>query len=1077
MKKRAYVKNQIRIISKTKARFLSIFCIVFLGAAFFAGLRQTPLIMQETMNHYYRQYNWSDLNYIGTLGFDQETISKVKNIKEVKQIDYGMRFDALMKYQDQTKGVTVYTSDHFDKGVSLPELTKGRLPKKDNEILLDAYLAKQKNISLNQKMTLESQYGKKEYRVVGLCNDTRYTCNFERGTNSLGDGNNSGFVLMKTVGNEMMALPQSLYDLYDGQVVYNDLRIQIKGSERYRIFTDQYDDFIKQVNKKIKKVLNQQYRSFYSQLVSDANDQLTDGKNAYENGLNQYLQGVSQYQQGKEQYEQGLKQYQDGYRQYQTGYNQYLSGLKQYQDGFNLFQEKKKEYQKGYQDYQTYSKQLSQYDQALQALNNQCGSYQNVVNQVNQLKEAIANPNLDQQTLQIYQAQLKQLEIAMASYEQLASQSQNIETLRAKLPTIKKTLDQSLQTINQTEKTFVEKKQQLEQAKIKLDTSKKTLDASKQQLDQAKKQLDESKIVLDQTNEQLNNAEKQLDQSGEQIKDIPQGKVVTLTKNENAAILSYKANCQSIESLSILFPMIFFLVAALVSLTTMTRMVEEQRVQSGTLRALGYDKKDVINQYLIYAFLATFFACGLGIVFGTYFFPGIIVYLYRIMMFDVGASTRIIFDALTCVETFAISVLITLVATFMVCMQELYEVPAQLLRPKAPKNGKRNLLERIGFIWKRLSFNQKVTMRNIFRYKKRFFMSVVGIAGCSALMVVGFGLKQSISPLASEQYQKMWVYDGVVNYDSHLNNEQLQQAQSDFKHFKHIKETMNIFDKTVSVGQQYATIEIPQNPKRFKDFIKMTSFETGKTLTLNNQGVMINAKLAELLDVKTGDQMTLTLNNKEYSVKIAGVYKLYFRHYVYMTPEYYKQITGEEVTYNSQYFTLDKDTHQSEKNLTYQVDHHQGMTSIQFVKGISESFITQMESINSVVFILIVCAGALAFIVLYNLTNINIQERKSEIATIKVLGFYPKEVYDYVFRENTILSLIGSLLGLYLGKLIHNYLIKTVEVDMAMFIRSVHFTSYIYAMILTFIFTFFIDFVMRKVLKNIDMVESLKSIE
>ena len=344
-------------------------------------------------------------------------------------------------------------------------------------------------------------------------------------------------------------------------------------------------------------------------------------------------------------------------------------------------------------------------------------------------------------------------------------------------------------------------------------------------------------------------------------------------------------------------------------------------------------------------------------------------------------------------------------------------------------------------------------------------------------MVVGFGLKQSISPLASEQYQKMWVYDGVINYDSHLNSEQLQQAQSDFKHFKHIKETMNIFDKTVSVGQQYATIEIPQNPKRFKDFIKMTSFETGKTLTLNNQGVMINAKLAELLDVKTGDQMTLTLNNKEYRVKIAGVYKLYFRHYIYMTPAYYKQITGEEVTYNSQYFTLNKDTHQSEKNLTYQVDHHQGMTSIQFVRGISESFITQMESINSVVFILIVCAGALAFIVLYNLTNINIQERKSEIATIKVLGFYPKEVYDYVFRENTILSLIGSIFGLYLGKLIHNYLIKTVEVDMAMFIRSVHFTSYIYAMILTFIFTFFIDFVMRKVLKNIDMVESLKSIE
>ena len=510
-------------------------------------------------------------------------------------------------------------------------------------------------------------------------------------------------------------------------------------------------------------------------------------------------------------------------------------------------------------------------------------------------------------------------------------------------------------------------------------------------------------------------------------------------------------------------------------MTTMTRMVEELRVQNGTLRALGYKKKDVIMQYLIYAFLATFFASSIGIVFVTYFFPSIIYYLYRIMMFDIGAPTRIIFELATCIQTYIISVVIILFVTFMVCYKELQAVPAQILRPKAPKLGKRILLERITFIWKRLSFNQKVTMRNIFRYKKRFFMSVIGIAGCTALIVVGFGIKYSVSPLASEQYGNMWIYDGVVNYKDDLTATTKKQAQDDFKGQSQVKSTMGIYNKTITIDQQMVTVEIPSETKDFDQYIHMSDYQTGKTLNLKDDGVYINAKLAEILDLKVGNQLTLSLDNKDYKVKIAGIYKLYFRHYIYMSPKYYENLTKDEVHYNSQYFKLNKKA--SEKKLTNYCDHHENITSIQYVSGISEGFYSQMESLDSVVFILIVCAGALAFIVLYNLTNINIQERKSEIATIKVLGFYPKEVYDYVFRENIILAFIGSIVGLGLGKIIHAYLIRTVEVDMAMFIRTVNIRCYMIAIILTMAFTFLINLYMRRVLKKIDMVESLKSIE
>lgn len=1078
MKKKAYIKNQIQIIKKTKARFLSIFCIVFLGAAFFAGLRHTSSIMEITMNNYLQKYEFNDLNYVATLGFSQDDVEAVANLKEVANVEFGNRFDALLQMGDNLKGTTVYTNESFDNKVNKVELVEGALPKKDDQCLLDHNFATRNKVKVGDKLVLSNDNQTKEFIVAGLINDPRYFSTIERGTNTLGDGTNDAFVEILASGNESLALPQDLYDLRK-TIVFNEIRVTLKNSNNYTVFSDDYLSYIKGVNKEIKEILKNKVGEVNSSLISDANSQLLEGENEYNNGVNDYQDGLTKYNDGVVQYEDGLKQYQEGLKQYNDGFKQYQDGLKQYNDG-------KAQYDQGLKDYQTGK---AQYDQGLADYNRAVSEYQGYLDNYKQLNDVYLqkldeyNQYLEAGVPESQLTELKafldnskitlgQLSYAIAQYEQtLPASKQELDINGA-------ALNQAKMTLETTKATLAGSKAKLDKTAATLADSKKQLDSSKVTLDDTKRLLDETKKSLDEAEAKLATAKNELDEAHKALGDIPTGKLIALTREESASILSYDSACQSMKAIAVVFPLIFFLVAALVSLTTMTRMVEEQRVQSGTFRALGYDKKDVINQYLIYAFLATFIASVLGIVAGVYFFPSIIYFLYRKMLFNVGAPIKIVFDSFICIQTFLISVAITLLVTYLVTRQELSEVPASLLRPKAPKIGKRIVLERITFIWKKMSFNQKVTMRNIFRYKKRFFMSIIGIAGCTALIVTGFGIKNSVSTLADKQYGDIFTYDGMVVFNNDLPRDELKKEQEAFDDLKNIKDSSSFYRKTVTVQgdkEYYATLEVFNSDQELSKYTVLDDFEGNSELKLKDQGVIISAKLSELLGVKSGDKIKVTIGDNDYQVKVTGVMVLYFQHHIYMSEQFYKELTGESPICNYTYFNLkDKD---DEKSVIKYCDKDTNISSLTNVRGISQSFRDQMGSIDSVVVILIACAGALAFIVLYNLTNINIQERKSEIATIKVLGFYPREVYDYVFRENTILSFIGSLIGLGIGKILHMFIISAVEVEVAMFIRSVNLMSYLYAIIITLLFTAFINRVMRRVLKNIDMVESLKSIE
>ena len=1030
MKRKSYVKNQIRSIFKTKARFLSIFIIVFLGASFFSGLRHAPMIMESSMDQFVSENHFNDLNYIATLGFSKEDVSSIRDIDEIDQIEAGMRFDALVEQGEQDHGVTVYTRDDFNKKINTVEIKEGRLPTKEDECIIDFQMKKRYQYALNQKITLKTNQGQKEFKVVGIVNDPRYISNMDRGSNTLGDGTNIGYIQMLTKDNQFLALPQSLYDLRKEEVLYNEVRITLKESRGNTVFSETYQDIVKEANYKIKNILVERFDALYTDITKEAKEQLQVHQTEYEEGYTQYQTGLATFNatisnakieltNAKIEIAKNRKVILEA----KSKMNAEMGALPgQIQDA---------------------NKQLEELKQQLEELKKESGG-------IPSLPEI---PPITPDTPETPPGVTEQIDEIIQQIEAVQNQIGNMDTLVTSmlaLDTAALTLDKADLEIQKNENNLV----------LQEIATNKQFEESKKILEEAKIQLEQGQIALD---------------------SIPKGNVITLTSTENAGIMGFQANSDSITSLSLLFPLLFFLVAALVSLTTMTRMVEEQRVQSGTYRALGYSKKEVILQYIIYAFLATFVASVLGIIFGVYFFPWIIYFLYCTMMYDIGAPIHFIFDIFICIQTFIISVAITLVVTWIVCMQELSLMPAGLLRPKAPKIGKRILLERVTWVWKRLSFNQKVTMRNIFRYKKRFFMSVIGIAGCTALIVIGFGLKESVSLVADEQYGNVWQYSGTTHYKEKYDDKQMQEIEQELDKRQEVKNFASYYSNSISfVGEKkeyYGTLEIPREINEFQEMISLNSYNDGSPLHLNDEGVMISAKISELLGVEVGDTITIAIEGKEYQVKVSGIVEFYFMHYMYMTKSYYESLTGTKVLYDGTYFTLKDEDIKFQNTLESYVHQNDVYSGVSFVSGISENFRNQMVSIDGVVLILIVCAGSLAFVVLYNLTNINIQERKSEIATIKVLGFYPKEVYQYVFRENILLAFIGSLVGLLLGKAVHMYLIKTVEIEMTMFVRELFFPSYIIAVILTMVFTMAINLMMRRVLKKIDMVESLKSIE
>lgn len=554
-----------------------------------------------------------------------------------------------------------------------------------------------------------------------------------------------------------------------------------------------------------------------------------------------------------------------------------------------------------------------------------------------------------------------------------------------------------------------------------------------------------------------------------------------LTRESSYSFRDYESSANRMKAIATVFPLFFIIVAGLVCLTTMTRMVEEERGLIGTYKALGYGKATIALKYVIYAFLASLTGAVIGCAAGLRLFPYIIYESWNII-YQMPAIKYASHTILSVVAVASL-ILVTLIATLYSCYNELSEVPSALMRPKAPKNGKKILLEHT-FIWKHLSFTKKVTMRNIFLYKKRFFMTVIGIAGCGALITAGFGIKDSVQSIIDNQYGQIIHYDNILVFNKNADSDARNNLSDKISSDEYYKSSLMDYAYTAEVkipgsADDYSTeITVVNDTSAYMDYVTFRTRRSKKTIELDDSGVIISEKLAKDLNVKEGDNVLIhDEDNKQATVKVSGVMEMYINNYIFMTSEYYSQVFGYTPDNNRilGILTSDGEDIQSVIGDRYLTDNN--VKSLTFVKANITRFENMIQSLDLVTWVLIISAGMLAFVVLYNLTNVNISERIREIATIKVLGFYDREVGEYVYRENIILTLIGGVFGLLLGMALHAYIMTTIELDGVMFGTKINISSFLISYGITILFSLLINIFMYPSLKKIPMVESLKSVE
>lgn len=576
--------------------------------------------------------------------------------------------------------------------------------------------------------------------------------------------------------------------------------------------------------------------------------------------------------------------------------------------------------------------------------------------------------------------------------------------------------------------------------------------------------------VKDTMKDELDSAKVKIDDLKKELDELDKVEWYVLDLSSNAGYYSYDADTERIANIAKVFPMVFFVVAILICLTTMTRMVEEERIQICTLKSLGYDDVSISFKYVLYAMLATVIGSLVGVVIGFNIIPNIIFNMYKIM-YNVDGFVSSFYWGLT-LQGMVIALICTVGATIYACAKTLKEVPASLLRPKAPTAGKRVWLEYIPFIWKRLKFSSKVTVRNVFRYKKRMFMTILGIAGCTGLILAGFGLKDCITNLVPNQYEKIFNYQVEVTLNDNLNVDELDSVYEQVNELDEVNKALKVEKESIEIKNkdtnQSITLVVPFSDT--SDFIKLQDRKSGKKFDLGS-GAIVTEKISNLLDINEGDNLVLD-GKKDYKVVVSDITENYLYHYIYISRDVY-----DSDSYNTILVKTDEMSVKEEQEFSNKLKDIDGVSSMSFTSSTEDMFDSTMKNFSYVSLVLIVSAGMLAFIVLYNLASINISERNREMATIKVLGFYDKEVYNYIGRESNILTIIGIAFGMGIGVVLTRFIIKTCEIDILMFDSNIKAISYVYAILITLIFTIVVNIVTYFSLKKIDMISSLKSAE
>lgn len=1148
----AFWKDFRRSILKNMGRFAALLIIAALGAGFYAGLRMTAPDMRLAADAYFDGTNMADLRVVSTTGFEDADIQRIAALEGVEQVTPERQADVLAavngsgrdtfrvneldadaaKASDTSSG---FSANSTDAGyMNRPILVEGEWPAAPDECVVSDAAVLDKPVSIGDTITLSEStqdldqvFSHKKFKVVGFVRSPYYVYTGSFGTTSLGNGEVDDYMYV-TAGAFASDMP------------YTGAFVRVVGASSLDCSTDAYDDAVKTVQQRIEDEGGVLAAAHVSDLKNQAQDELDKSWDTYRT---QKAKADAKLAAAKRKLNRAKKKIDSGQKKLDafaaklaSSRTKLANGQKSYREGVRkLARQKSKAKRQLVQAQKTLDGKRAQLEKKSAALEKQAA---NMGARAAQLRKQTAALNEKERTLSEGEAQIKQqraqLDAAWAAAQAAGGATEEQQAAfaqaQAKIDAASAQAQAARPQIAQARAQMEEGAGKIAAAQAKIKAARAKISSGSAQIRQAQRTLDAkqasankrfaaAQAKLDKASTDLARArgeyrdgaaayrtqkqkaqaklvaaKRKLDAAQKKVDALKAPDIYVLDRHKNQGAESFLSDAERIDHIATVFPFVFFLVAALVALTTMTRMVEEDRQLIGTYKSLGYPNGVIAARYLLYALLASGAGCVLGIAVLSQFLPWFIMEAYGIV-YEVPLRPTPI-DAGIAALSAGLSIGIILVATGIASYSTLRETPALLMLPRAPEPGKRILLERVSFIWKRLSFLWKVTARNIFRYKRRFFMAVVGIAGCTALLLTGFGLHDSINDIIDKHYGPIAHYRTTVTYGDSQSAADRANAEELLSDAAVYSSHTDVASRTLvgkvpagssADGKEYRmTLMVPKDPQTFaSQYLTLRERTSQQPVALDDDSAVFAEKLADQLGVKPGDTVTLYETDAVGNavgdgcqVKVGAVVEYYVTPPVIMSPAYYRQVFGEGPSYNITLAVEAQDADSSETNrVTTSLQNVPGVTTVSSVDDAIAYYRNALGSVNAVVVVLIVAAALLALVVMYNLTNINIGERVREIATLKVLGFTPREVSAYIFRETMIIAAIGALVGLVLGIYLEAFVVTTAEVDVVMFGRDIHALSFALAFVLSMVFAAFVSFAMKFKLDRIDMVESLKSVE
>ena len=1069
----AWRKNNRRELRHSLGRFLAIVAIVALGVGFFAGLKVAQPAMLRTGSQYVQKTELFDYRLVSTLGLTQEDADYFAGLDGVRAAEGARSVDLTAEFEDE--GMTLKALTLSD-AVNRPSLTAGRMPERADECLADADRFTEADLGKTltvQAASVNDAFTQTAFTIVGLAETPLYL-GAERGTTSLGGGTLNGFVLLQ---------PEAFSMDY-----FTEIYLLLDGTQGTDLYSDAYDDAVDAMRPTLTAALKERAQKRYDDIIDEARDALSKAQKEYNDGLAEYQERRAQTEQeladartqlddGAQQLEYNRARLTQAESQLAGGEKELEAGQKEYDEGLAAFTQAKQD------ALDQLDAAQAQIDAGQKQLDDSGILVQYEALQITrrQLTERLASQEPGSAEALLTQGLIEATDLLLRQFEQSEAYQGYLQLQQAQAELDAKR-SEAMQTLNEKQAELDAAKQKLEDGKKQLESSRSEIAAGWAAVNAAQAELEQGEADYAagkaEAEKQFADAEAKLKDGRQQLEDaqvevdkLEHPKSYVLDRSTNTGYVSFENDSSIVAGVAKVFPLFFFAVAALVCITTMTRMIDEQRTQIGTLKALGYSDGTIAWKYMSYSGGAALLGCALGFALGTWIFP-LFIWMGYSMLYDF-APIVYVFDGWLLIISVLAALACSAGVTWLSCHAELRENPANLMRPKAPKAGKRILLEYIPFVWNRLSFLHKVSIRNIVRYKKRLFMMLLGVGGCTALIVAGLGLRDSISTVVDDQFRGVTHYQIAVTFVSPMDEAQQQAFRE--KYADEMTQCIFVhaaaYEARTSSGINKVNVIATDDPAITQ---AIDLHENGRTVAWPQQGVLLDAALARDTGVSVGETLPVSVDDTtSVDLPVAGTFENYVYHYAYMTAETYRDLFGADCEYSTAYILTDGDAYA----LGAALASNSRVASVTVSEALQDIVDNTMKSLDYIVGLVVVCACALALVVLFNLCNISITERVREIATVKVLGFYHRETLNYVFREILLLTFCGALVGLPAGWALHRFIMQNIRLSLVSFHIHVTPLSYALAFAATLLLAVAVCLCLIRKIDRISMAESLKSIE